>query len=83
IDCGTESLPRITDKAKTYLDYWQSGREQETDGVYPRVLWVAPDEARLCQLVEALSRFEPEHWRLFATTTSDRAADYIAGGSAS
>lgn len=83
VDRGTESLPRITGKAKIYLDYWQSGREQETDGVYPRVLWIAPDEERRSQLVEALSGVQPKHWRLFATSTSDRAADCIAGGSAS
>ena len=42
IDCATESTPRIIDKAKTYIRYYQSGREQERHGVFPLVVWIAP-----------------------------------------
>ena len=46
IDCGTESARGSSAKAKTYVRYWQSGREQAETGVFPFVLWVAPDEHR-------------------------------------
>src|SRR5262249_53911462 len=46
IDRSTESLPRIVEKAREYVSYWESGREQVRDGVFPLVLWIAPTERR-------------------------------------
>ena len=80
IDRATESLPRIVTKAKTYVAYFQSGREQEQHGVFPLVVWIAPHERRRAQLVDALSRIEAEYWRLFAVTTDEHAAEQLING---
>jgi hypothetical protein len=80
IDRATEALPRITEKAKAYVRYWQSGREQEASGLFPRVLWVVPDQARLAQLVDRLILLPAEHWQLFAVATSATAAEQIMTG---
>lgn len=80
VDRNTESLPRITEKARLYASYWQSGQEQEAHGVFPQVLWIAPTQERRDRIVEALARLEPEHWQLFATTTAEEAAALIWAG---
>jgi hypothetical protein len=73
IDLGTESGPRITAKAKMYIRYFRSGREQAETGVFPYVMWVAPNSERATLLVDALSRVPAEHWQLFRVTTTDSA----------
>lgn len=79
VDRATESLPRITDKAKRYISYWQTGREQRERGVFPKVLWVVPDEHRAVQVVDVLGRFDPEHWQLFGVATAVEAAARLRG----
>lgn len=78
VDCGTEHRPQILAKAKTYIRYWQSGREQAETGIFPFVLWVAPDPDRAAFLVDALSTMPAEHWRLFLVTTTEEAAQKVA-----
>lgn len=79
VDRATESTTRIATKAKAYVRYWQSGREQAEAGLFPRVLWVAPTDRRASQLAETLTGLPPEHWQLFAVTTTQRAARQMAG----
>lgn len=81
IDRATESLPRITEKAKTYVRYFNSGREQERHGVFPLIVWIAPDDHRRALLVDALSRLPADDWRLFAVTTDDDAVRQFSTGS--
>jgi hypothetical protein len=78
-DRATESLPWIATKARQYVRYWQSGREQARRGLFPKVLWVTPGDRRAERLTEALSALPPDHWQLFAVTTADRAALRLAG----
>lgn len=80
LDRSTESTTRLASKLQVYLRYWQSGREQDSTGVFPRVLWIVPDQRRLEQLVGVLGRLPAEHWRLFAVTTVDQAAQQLISG---
>ena len=73
-DCGTEPGPRIRAKAKTYVRYWQSGREQADTGIFPYVLWIAPNGKRAAFLVDILANLAAEHWQLFMVTTAETAA---------
>lgn len=50
VDLATEASSRIVAKAKTYISYFQSGREQADRGVFPRVLWAVPNSGRADQL---------------------------------
>lgn len=79
VDRSTESLTWITEKAKAYHRYFVSGREQTTNGVFPRALWLAPEPKRASQLAEALSRLPAEQWQLHQVTTSDQALAVLTG----
>jgi hypothetical protein len=56
VDRATEGLPVIVRKCRLYADYYQSGREQASGGVFPRVAWVVPDDARAERLRDAIAR---------------------------
>jgi len=77
VDRSTESGPVLRRKAKVYVDYWQSGIEQRRRGVFPRVIWLVPDEKRKAQLVEILSALPAETWQLFEVGLSSEAADRL------
>ncbi len=79
-DCGTESGPRIAAKARMYVRYWQSGREQAETGIFPYVLWLAPNTKRASFLVDVLAKLDAEHWRLFLVLTTDEAPGRMAMG---
>jgi hypothetical protein len=80
VDRATEALPRIVTKAKHYVHYYESGREQAQHGVFPLVVWIAPHERRRAQLIDALSRIDAQYWRLFAVTTDAHAAEQLING---
>lgn len=73
IDRGSESLRRIAAKADQYVAYWRTGQEQQRLGVFPKVAWIAPDEARATALQEALERAGEPAVALSTVTTTDRA----------
>ena len=81
-DCSTEPGPRIRAKAKTYVRYWQSGREQAAFGIFPYVLWIAPTAKRANLLVDVLAKLDPDQWQLFLVMTAEEAPDRIADGTA-
>lgn len=80
VDLGTETSARIVTKAKTYLSYYRSGREQHRSGVFPLVLWLVPDAARLDLLSTAISRLPAESWQLFQIRLLDEAVNAITRG---
>jgi hypothetical protein len=80
LDRATEPMSLIASKAKTYCRYWQSGREQMTEGVFPTVLFVVPDDNRRTQLLDTLSQLPAEHRQLFQVTTADSVVRSMASG---
>ena len=62
----------IVRKCRLYADYYQSGTEQAARGVFPRVCWVVPDEARAERLREAIARDRRLPEGLFVVTASER-----------
>jgi hypothetical protein len=46
VDRGTEHRSALTRKLRAYLTAWRDGGEQTRAGVFPRVLWIAPDDHR-------------------------------------
>jgi len=79
-DCDTEPGPRITAKARAYIRYWQSGREQENHGIFPYVLWMTTTPKRRAFLVDTLAGLPAEHWQIFLVTTAEEAVDGISTG---
>lgn len=79
VDLATESGPRLLDKARRYVSYFHSGREQARSGVFPQVLWLVPNQARLTQLVDVLGRLDANDWQLFAVDRLDQAVSVVTG----
>jgi len=66
VDLGTEASGTIQSKSERYVAYYKSGTEQAEHGVFPRVLWAAPDPRRTEQIAAALGRLNPEAHKLFS-----------------
>jgi hypothetical protein len=82
IDRDTEPTTTLARKCDTYRRYWQSGTEQARSGVFPRVLFLVPDEPRYAALVEVFGRQPAEAWPLFVVALADDAVGRIVQGAA-
>lgn len=54
VDRATESVHTLVLKADAYHQYWNSGLEQHERGVFPKVVWLVPNQARQGVLKRAL-----------------------------
>lgn len=79
VDLATESRSVVARKLQSYVDYWHAGHEQETDGVFPRVLLLTLKDARREALVTLCSRLPAEAWQLFTVGLLERGPALIAG----
>lgn len=55
IDLDTESPSRVIRKCRQYYRYYLSGKEQQTAGVFPWVVWIVPSESRIRSLQQCLT----------------------------
>jgi Replication-relaxation len=65
-DMATEALSTVKAKALRYHDYFRTGTEQAARGMFPRVLWIVPDEGRAEQIRSTLAALPADAKRLFA-----------------
>lgn len=79
VDLASESMTVIGQKADLYARYWYSGQAQHERGVFPSVLFLAPDEHRVAQIIKALARQPAEHWQLFQVGLLEDAVAAIVG----
>jgi Replication-relaxation len=79
LDRATQSGPTIARKLRTYQRYFETGREQERHGVFPRVLFVVPSETRKAALSELAAAQPPNSWPLFQIVRVDDALATFAG----
>ena len=80
IDRSTESLARVVNTCKKYIEYYRSGIEQRQKEVFPYVLWVVPDDKRKLVISKAIQKELYNFWELFTVITLDEYSDYIKGG---
>lgn len=71
VDLATETSGTLTEKARRYLLHYRSGNEQRSGGVYPRILWMVPDERRREQAAAAFARLPQELRRLMVVWRFD------------
>ncbi|MGA8726015.1 MAG: replication-relaxation family protein [Acidimicrobiales bacterium] len=79
VDLGTEHVPTLLAKCRVYDDYYRTGTEQRSQGVFPRVCWIMPTPQRVQELehkLKASGRFLPA---MFAVTTTDAALTTLIG----
>ncbi|WP_431795272.1 replication-relaxation family protein [Microbacterium enclense] len=72
VDLGTESIPVLLAKSRTYAAYKATGRAQAAHGVFPRVLWLLPTKARVDRLRAAIQAAPELDDRLFVCATTEQ-----------
>ena len=80
IDRNTESLSRIVNTCKKYIEYYRSGIEQRQKEVFPFVLWIVPNDKRKLAISKAIQKELYNFWELFTVITLEEYPDYIKGG---
>lgn len=80
VDRATESLPVLLKQCAQYERYRRTGHAQADGGVFPRVLWVMPDERRGAQLQRGLGVARTLDAALFRTTTAECFIEAVFGG---
>lgn len=78
-DRGSEHRPALTRKITTYVAAWREGGEQVRAGVFPRVLWVVPDDQRAEVITEVCDSTSGVPEGMFAVTTNDQAVEVLTG----
>lgn len=80
VDRSSEGVPVVVRKCRLYADYYQSGKEQASGGVFPRVCWIVPDETRAERLRQAITRDRQLPAGLFVVTTDEQAVTALCDG---
>lgn len=63
LDLGSEHRPALLRKLRLYEDAYRSGSAGDREGIFPRVVWLVPDERRAAvirQLVTSTAGLTPE-----------------------
>lgn len=79
-DRATASLSTIARKCDVYRRYWQSGREQERWGVFPRVVFLTPTDVRHEALVDLAACQPSDTWPLYRIARYEAAVNVVTGG---
>lgn len=62
---------------RLYLAYHLSGAEQQARGVFPRVLWLAPDERRVEVIADSVQQLRAADRELFQVALFSQALTAI------
>lgn len=77
IDRGTEHLPTVLRKCRTYEAYWRSGSEADHHEIFPRVLWSVPDTKRAHAIEAAIAQGRTLTTDLYRVTVAANTASLI------
>ncbi len=73
VDQGTEGSRAVERQLQLYVAYYLSGAEQQARGVFPRVLWLAPDDRRTAVIADCVQRLKAADRELFQVARFDEA----------
>jgi len=73
VDMGSEHRGQLTRQHHAYHEYFRSGVEQAKTGVFPGVLWIAPDARRVALLMDIQRGLPAQARRLFTVATGEQA----------
>lgn len=68
VDMGSEGSRALLRQLRAYAAYFESGKEQAERGVFPKTLWLAPDEQRVTAIEDCVRLLPREDRELFQTT---------------
>lgn len=71
VDLGTEHLPAVLRKCRTYQRYHGTGTEQHDRGLFPAVVWIVPDPIRATKIRDAIAADRHLTSELFWITTPE------------
>ena len=78
VDLATETPACVVRKCEQYLGYYRSGEEQKAHGVFPRVVWIVPDNKRKNILQKHIRGALPQRVRdIFSVIVMDEFAGLI------
>lgn len=80
IDRDTESRSTLAVKLRSYRQFWDSGREQERRGYFPKVVFAVPSDARKSVLVDLFANQPTETWPLWQVVLVDDLTEVLIGG---
>lgn len=80
IDRATESRATIARKLLSYRRFWESGREQQRRGYFPRVVFSVPDEARRTLVANVFDEQPNESRALWRVVVSGELTAALIGG---
>jgi hypothetical protein len=80
VDRATASAPTVARKLDCFRRFWQTGRDQERFGAFPRVVLLTPDEARRDTLTAAVARQPSEARALYRVALFGDAMRLLTGG---
>lgn len=81
MDMASEHRGQLARQHRAYADYFRSGAEQAQSGVFPSVLWLAPDQRRATLLRDIQGRLPEASRRLFRLATHEEAIAALSGAS--
>jgi hypothetical protein len=82
VDLDTESPAVIVRKCEQYVRYFNSGIEQRSNGLFPRVVWIVPtDNRKGCLVRHITDNFSGVMRELFAVITLDELTGLLVNGS--
>ena len=81
LDKDTESLKRIVNQCKKYIQYFNTGIEQRETGIFPQVVWVVPDHKRQTAIENRIQEELNSYWTLFEVITLEEFPDFVIGDS--
>jgi len=55
VDLGTEHLPAVLRKCRTYQRYHATGTEQDERGLFPAIVWIVPDPIRAGRIRDGIT----------------------------
>jgi hypothetical protein len=79
-DLDTEAPSRIIRKCEGYINYFHTGTQQEKSGVFPRVVWLVPDDKRMECLRRHIGENLREYTKLFAVITAQGLDELVKTG---
>lgn len=82
VDRGTEGSRALTGQLQRYADYFSAGIEQAKHGVFPRVLWLAPDDRRAGVIEDCVQRLRLSERDLFQVALFNAALDVVQANAA-
>lgn len=80
VDRATASAPTVARKLACYRRFWQTGRDQERFGAFPRVVLLTPTERRRAALAAAVRRQPADARSLYRVALYGDAMRLLSGG---